>query len=323
MQSESDNTNTNNIQDAQNNRGPISSTKFKCIDLNIPTIEGSIAIYDVNNTTPPVITCIGYIVSISDDHNSAVIVLQIPRRGKVPCICPLSLIDESAIKVVKAKSSLYRKDYEMLSRMSSKSISITHTPAKWKRKKGHLILTGPTNIRGRVVDKHMLDSLEIGCLRKSGDDRSYYTLNRRFKIRKEQLRNSAQTVFNTPNGMKLCPAGYDGINAMVSIGEESVNSRLVYHVSISNAILELDHASNLPTPSLEEELLQISIGGDPKLLNVGKFLPCQGLFDNPKISVRCACGFVVDDTMHDAASSLLRCKCNCNRHGGVGRKRKK
>lgn len=102
IQSESDNTNTNNIQDAQNNRGPISSTKFKCTDVNIPTIEGSIAIYDINNSTPPVTKCIGYIVSISDDHNAAVVVLKLPKQGKVPCICPLSLIDESAIEVVRA-----------------------------------------------------------------------------------------------------------------------------------------------------------------------------------------------------------------------------
>ena len=69
------------------------------------------------------------------------------------------------------------------------------------------------------------------------------------------------------NGMKLCPIGRD-VDTMIRLGDLTIQSRLKLHKSTSKEILELDRAGTLGPPSLEEELLQISIGGDLRTMNV-------------------------------------------------------
>jgi len=156
----------------------------------------------------------------------------------------------------------------------------------------------------------MLDALELGCLcTVSEKAQSWYTLDRRYSIRKRELLNTAQLVFLSTNGMKLCPTGRD-VDAMICLGDLAVQSRKKRRRTISKSILELDRAGKLGPPSLEEELLQISIGGDPRTMNVGKFVPCQRLAYNPDVEIRCACGFIVDDAIHSESKHLLRRTCN-------------
>ena len=164
-------------------------------------------------------------------------------------------------------------------------------------------------MRGRVVDGDMLASIQSGCLR-SESKQSYYTLCRRFEVKKSILQNTAQMIVASPGGqMNLCPAGRVEISNMYTLGSRAVQNQMLYHNTISKAICGLHEASNLPRPSLEEELLQVSIGGNTASIHIGQFLPCQMLCDQPNIKVRCACGFVVNDEHKPMAKPLLRRRC--------------
>jgi len=137
-----------------------------------------------------------------------------------------------------------------------------------------LLIDGPNNSRERVVDFSMLDAIELGCLcTVSEKAQPWYTPDRWYLIGKRELLNTAQLVFLSTNGMKLCPIGRD-VDDMIHLEDLAVQSHKKRHKTISKAILELDRAGKLGPPSLEEELLQISIGGDPRTMHVGKCVPC-------------------------------------------------
>ena len=55
-----------------------------------------------------------------------------------------------------------------------------------------------------------------------------------------------------------------------------------------------------------ERMLPVSIGGDPDIMTVGKFLYCRN--PNEVIEIRCACGFVVDDRYWTTTGQIfLKC----------------
>mmetsp|Transcript_35897 Transcript_35897/g.75572 ORF Transcript_35897/g.75572 Transcript_35897/m.75572 type:complete len:107 (+) Transcript_35897:923-1243(+) len=100
------------------------------------------------------------------------------------------------------------------------------------------------------------------------------------------------------------------VQTMVRLGEAAILNRLVYHHSIQSALLALDQSANHLTPTIDDRMLQVSLGGDPDLLVVGKFLPCQRLSSNPDIRIRCACGLRVKDTPRTSQlKGFLRCRC--------------
>ena len=51
------------------------------------------------------------------------------------------------------------------------------------------------------------------------------------------------------------------IDLMVCSGRAAIESRLVWHKSVQNALQALDDAHNIDPPSTEEQLLQLSVGG--------------------------------------------------------------
>jgi len=299
-----------------NTCAPIIQNKFICtIPGDVSTIKGYINTTVKNKLTD--IECDGHIFSISTVHQYyMVVILSIPERGKVPCLCPRYLIDTSAIKALQASTpyinqSKYRSSTgktdqrKAVNRNTACSISVTSLPASRGDVVGNLIESGL--FKGRVVDDNMLSSINSGCIRQCGPQ-SFYTVDRRYLINKKTLMNVAQEIIPSPSDglLRLVPIGRN-VNIMVSMGEETVLNQLVYHTSIKNAIGALHQAGNLPSPSLKERLLQISIGGDPDSMAIGKFLPCEGLSDNPNINVRCACGFAVNNI--PKSTGLLRRRC--------------
>lgn len=294
--------------------------KFTCTSCNddcYPAIKGSIRL--VNNSIKE---CCGHLVSICPDGSGwAVIVLDVPGQGgRVPIVCPDSLLEEKAIKAIKMKvnsESYHKKPSSTESRKNTEKISVKSTAASCMGVQGNLLTDGPNNIKGRVVDDDMLDALEKGCLRRGTDStQSFYTLDRRFSKEKNKLLDVALMAVESHDGVpKICPAGRSGVDILLRLGESAIFRRLVYHQAMSQAIQTLDGASKLPPPSLDDQLLQISIGGNPKLLQMGRFLPCQRMKDNPDVAVRCACGYVVQDLSlpKDKIRQLLRRQCNRKR----------
>ena len=181
---------------------------------------------------------------------------------------------------------------------------------------GHCLLTGPYNIKGRIVDTCMLSSLEVGCLRfGTHSKRAFYTLDRMYHVRSKELRAKLHVLINSRRGIELHKAN-SAVEAkkVINWGHTAIEGRLKYHSKMIDAIHALNLANNLPPASIYERMLQISIGGNPDFMSVGKFLPCLGQSGNPDMSVRCACGFVIEGYQHSDFKDMTRCRCGCNNH---------
>lgn len=305
-------------------RTQLPNKKFICTSCDencFPAIKGSITL-PCNN----VIECTGYLMSICPDDNVdgtgwAVILLEIPNQGLVPFLSPDSMIEEKAIKAIKTKvnSETYHKKPSARKecRKNTEIISANSTAASCMGVQGNLLIDGPNNIKGRVVDNDMLAALEQGCLRKGTNAKqSFYTLDRRYESNRDHLMDIAQMIVESNDGIpKSCPAGRTGVDTIIRMGEAAIVSRLRWHRTILEAIISLDEASKLPPPSIDERLFQISIGGDPELLQIGRFLPCQHMKEHPDITIRCACGFEVKDTSlpQDEVHNILRRQCHRKR----------
>ena len=89
------------------------------------------------------------------------------------------------------------------------------------------------------------------------------------------------------------------LRAMIGLGWTAVKSRLAYHQTVQDALRALHRASKLGPPSFEEEVLQISIGGNVESMMIGNFLPspCQLRGGEHDPTIRCAHGFKVEKSM--------------------------
>ena len=58
-------------------------------------------------------------------------------------------------------------------------------------------------------------------------------------------------------------------------------------------------------------MIQVAIGGDPKRMVMGKFLPCVGQHDKPQSDIRCACGFIFEGLSQSVVHNCSRCRCKC------------
>ena len=148
-------------------------------------------------------------------------------------------------------------------------------------------------MKGRVVDDCMMDALKAGCFR-IGDrtSRSFYTLNHIYSVDERHLQEIAHTIIKSGHGLRLTPANPRDVKLMIRCGQMAIESRLVYHNSVHGAVVSLDNARN-EEPSTEERMLQLSVGGDPNSMMIGRFLPCQATQNSPDVKLRCACGFAV------------------------------
>ena len=297
----------------RNNKGLISSMQLECSSCalgNSLTLEGSICICDCDNVT--VMHCSVYLVSILPDNpRLAVTVVTIPGRGSVPCLCEVPLIHVSAIDAFKSSKDAKVDKRKSRHALSIRNIQIASIPACRGDLKCHLLTDGPKYIKGRLVDTCMLDCLKAGCLR-TGDHskHAYYTLNRKYSVEGNQrLNGTAQLLIGSPNGMRLCPAGRMDVKIMIRWAHWIVEDKLKHHPTMNGAIISLNKASNLPQPTMGERMLQISIGGDPDSLMLGKFVSCAGLCSKPDVSIRCACGFGVIGTPTPHIRELLIKTC--------------
>mmetsp|Transcript_16202 Transcript_16202/g.34199 ORF Transcript_16202/g.34199 Transcript_16202/m.34199 type:complete len:367 (-) Transcript_16202:3014-4114(-) len=298
---------------AKKKKAPPSSEgfSFRCFTPGgTPIIGGSVGI--VSNDIVTTINCSGYLISICpNDSSSAVIVLEIPQTGAIPCVCPTNLLDDPTINAGKALMKEQEDNRRVRFGRSLLNVQIDSVPVARSGMHGHLLLTGPNKLKGRVVDSKMLSSLEGGCL-KTGQHSSqaYYTLDRIFSAQRDKLHKTARLIVDTHQGMRTCPVGRQEVQQMIQCGQLAVDSRLVYHRLLNDAIVALDKAGDLPPPSIDERILQLSIGGDPESMMVGRFLPCRGLSSKPDVTIRCACGFAVDGTTPPEVRTLLRRRCN-------------
>lgn len=247
-----------------------------------------------------------------DDHDSAVLVLDIPGRGRIPCLSPTSILDSRTINQYRKSSKEKGKDdgRKALFRRSTKIFAVNSAPAlRDDNVHGHLLCDGPRNFKGRVVDDQLLWSLKAGCLRVGLHSlKAYYTLDRPFYVDKTKLRDVACLLFSSAYGIQLCAAGRDDVKRLIGIGNMAINSQLIFHETIKSAIISLDNASGLEAPEIDDVMFQLSIGGDPDALMLGQFLPCKKMCGHPDITVRCACGFTVEGIK--ASKGLLRRMCD-------------
>jgi hypothetical protein len=284
-------------------------TLQSCTPGGTPIIGASIGLCSNDGVNPT--DCNGYVVSLlPSDASLAVVVLEIPNRDMIPCLCPTALLDDAAIKEAEALMNRLRDDRKGRYCRSANSISVKSIPARRGDVQGHLLLTGPKTIKGRVVDARMLESLKAGCLR-IGDHaqsigHSYYTLDRLLSVNRGNLKNTVHLLLNSSSGIRLCLAGPVEVGKIIGWGQSEIENRLEYWHSLREAINALHQASNLPAPSIDERVLQVAIGGDSAdSMTVGKFIPCQGRRCNPW----CACDFTVDDDQKEGVKEMLRCRC--------------
>lgn len=158
----------------------------------------------------------------------------------------------------------------------------------------------------------MLESLKNGCLVTGGQsNQAYYTLDRAYCLDEGEMKNKVHIVVYSSEGIVLFGAGKGDYDTIVRLGQEAINSRRRYHKSVLSALSALNEAGNLPPPSPEERMFQLSIGGDVDALVVGKFLPCNGQLQSSKLYPKsCACGFEVQKSLLTSKVRwLLKCKC--------------
>ena len=164
----------------KNKHQATSSKRFKCTSCEpgvIPSIDASIGIVSIDKIgTTKIIDCKGYVISIiPNEPYWAVLVLNIPPRGNVPCLCPTYLLDDSAIKAAEGYTSSLTDTRKSAFCPYIENITFTTADACRENTHGHMILTGPQGIRGRVVDSSMLKCLKAGCLREGKHSTNAYT----------------------------------------------------------------------------------------------------------------------------------------------------
>ena len=292
---------------------PHSSNRFlfvSCTPGGTPIFEGTICVDSEGSRKN--VRCRGYLVTVSDENDFAVVVLDIPERGMIPCLCPIAIIDEHTTKAYQKtlKEKGISDGRRVMHCRSMNIVSISSLPACIEDDgvHGHLLLDGPNNVRGRVVDTRMLTCLEAGCLRTGAHAiQTYYTLNRPWCVDTEELANNSRLLLDTPTGIWECSTGKQDVKRLVSMGQFANESRVIFHKTITKAIIALDKARKLPPPTVDDILLQVSVGGDTDALTMGQFLPCKQHRDHPDIRIRCACGFVVDGI--PKGKGLLRRLC--------------
>ena len=258
-------------------------------------VEGSIEVSSGEKWNP--IACRGYLICICPgDEDYAIIVLE-KSGGKVPCICPLIILDEAAVKALKEYMETLSDARKDMFGRSFESIFITSTPARRGDVDGHILLSGPQRLIGRAVDTKMLAALKGGCIRiGKHSSKAIYTMDRLYTpMRPDKLWDVAHAIVPSHSGNRLCSACRSDTEKFVHAGEWIISSQLQFHETWLEALGALNDASNLPKPSLDECLLQIALGGDPDLMMVGKFLPCKGRCTNPDIKIQCVCGFLAGD----------------------------
>ena len=109
----------------------------------------------------------------------AVVVLEIPERGMIPCLCPVSLLDKPTVEAGKILTKELNNKLKVMFGRSMHNLLIRSMPVHRGNVRGHLLLTGPKPIRGRVVDTRMLTSLTAGCLRIGAhSERAFYPARR-------------------------------------------------------------------------------------------------------------------------------------------------
>lgn len=282
-------------------------------------IGGSIGIQTDGDTD--IVACSGRLVSVCPKHDTleeknVVIVLDVPGGRRIPCLCPMRLLDKPAQQaVVMIQTGKGERIKEQDSGMMQ-VVSPTSVPVQRDGVNGHLLIEGARGLFGRVVDDSMMAALKAGCLRERVNaSRAYYyhTLDRVYSIDKRNLRRIGCILWLSDRGIILLRASRCDIDLMVRSGRAAIESRLVWHKSLQNALQALDDAHNIDPPSTEEQLLQLSVGGDIDSMVMGQFLPCTGLKDIPNIRTRCACGFT-GKNVPEVAQNLFRCRCNCQNH---------
>ena len=272
-------------------------------------IEGRFGLFGDHKITPT--TCSGYLVTLSPgDEQLAAIVLDLPERGLTPCLCPSSLLEDVAIEAMKTYA---KEQYDKRKARSIIDMPVESVPAWRGDVEGHLLIGGRKGFKGRIVDSQMLASLKGGCVRTGANSsQSFYTLHRYFCISEKQLDNKAHVVIGTRLGMRVCPGGVREVKSLVQLGGVALNNQLVYHRTIHDTLLALDNAGKLPPPSIDEQVIQISIGGDIDAMMIENFLPtpCQEKCGKVDIAINCARGFDVDKSVKTSrVKELLRCKC--------------
>ena len=284
-------------------------TSTSCAQWGAPIIRGSIGVCTPGDIT--VTQCSGHAVSVCPDNASwVVIVFNISGRGMIPCLCPSYLLDEHAKMAIKKLNEGPYQIKQDKTRSKAHSLSFESIPAHRGNIQGHLLVTGPVNFRGRVVDDTLLKSLQMGCLRKvDHTNRSFYTLSRMYLVQKRVLEDVAHVIRPSSFGIRLCPAMRADISIMIRLGKAAIQKELVYYRTMPEAIAALENAANCPI-STRELLLQVSMGGDPDRMLIGQFLPCIGKSNEPRRTTRCACGFVVDREHQSSCRFLLRRRCS-------------
>lgn len=296
---------------------PNNNNKFifdGCTDGGTPIFKGRILNSPSNNKSAT--ECItGYLVSLIPDNNeSVIVVIDVPGRGMIPCICPTSMLDEPTTEGGRKKSKPIFDKGKVKYLRTTRKLTIESVSGRIGDDECHLLIDTIKSIKGRLVDKCMLTSLEGGCLRigTHTEYSAFYTLPRQYIVKKDRLKHTAHLLVDSPQGIILCPAGRSGVNQISNWGELAVDSRLVHHKTLKKAIVALSLAGSLPVPSIDECVLQVAIGGDPDSMMIGNFIPCQGLRNKPNINVRCACGFVVGSSptvSNNILRHLLRPRC--------------
>lgn len=126
-----------------------------CTSRGTPIFQGSIGIISNESSAHNIIRCIGYVVKIPrDDHDSAVLVLDIPGRGRIPCLSPTSILDSRTINQYRKSSKEKGKDdgRKALFRRSTKIFAVHSAPAlRDDNVHGHLLCDGPRNFKGRLL----------------------------------------------------------------------------------------------------------------------------------------------------------------------------
>lgn len=296
-----------------------SSNQFKFTSsttCGTPRFTGTVAVCSTDNPdkVDKCIECIGYMVSLHPkDKATAIIVLDITGRGMIPCLCPTHFLDDATIEEGHVSmKGYYDKKKDMFCRayhdIEFPTVAV-YRAVGVEEVRGYLLVDG--KFKGRVVDSKMMSSIEAGCLRIGAhSNQAFYTLSRTYSISREELKVNAHVILDTTTGIRLCKAARADVDKLVNWGELAIDGRLSNHQTKAKAICALDRASRLPQPSISERVLQVSIGGNPDNMVVGKFLPCQGLCENPNVDIRCACGFVAcDEEDKERVRSLLRRRC--------------
>lgn len=257
--------------------------------------------------------CTGHFVAACPEDGTStiagVIVFNIPGRGEIPCLCPTSLLDEAAKKVVDSlKHQQTDRKKEIWNRVL-RPVTIDSVPVQRDNIHGHLLMECRRGLAGRVVDDAMLAALKAGSLQfGENTNEAVYTLDRAYSIDRNRLQDIGRVLAaEKGKGIRAFTANPREMEMMIHCGQSAIQSRLVYHRSLQKALKALNEAQSATEPSLTERLLQLSVGGDKDALLMGRFLPCQGLCDNPDISIRCACGFTtIDKKDRQHAKGLLR-----------------